>query len=103
CRSRVALTDEKQGFSRRLRESLKRAQPAGSGAAALAREFNLRYDGTPVTVQAGRRWVSGNALPWQDANGGLAMWQARPAHDGRSLTMSLTGTAGAPPFSPNSV
>jgi transcriptional regulator with XRE-family HTH domain len=70
----MALGDEKQGFSRRLRESLKRAQPAAEGPAALAREFNLRYDGTPVTVQAVRKWVGGRALPSQDKIRALALW-----------------------------
>jgi transcriptional regulator with XRE-family HTH domain len=70
----MALTDEKQGFSRRLGESLKRAQAGAGGAAALAREFNLRYDGTPVTVQAVRKWVSGKSLPSQDKIRALALW-----------------------------
>ena len=70
----MPLGDEKQGFSKRLRESLKRAQPAAEGPAALAREFNLRYDGTPVTVQAVRKWVSGRALPSQDKVRALALW-----------------------------
>src|SRR5262245_65743093 len=69
----MQLGDEKQGFSKRLRESLKRAQPAAEGPAALAREFNLRYDGTPVTVQAVRKWVSGRALPSQDKIRALAL------------------------------
>lgn len=70
----MALNDEKQGFSRRLRESLRRAEADGGGAAALAREFNLRYDGTPVTVQAVRKWVSGKSLPSQDKIRALALW-----------------------------
>ena len=70
----MALNDEKQGFSRRLRESLKRAGAEAGGAAALAREFNLRYDGTPVTVQAVRKWISGDALPSQDKMRSLALW-----------------------------
>ena len=70
----MALNDEKQGFSRRLRDSLKRAQADAGGAAALAREFNLRYEGTPVTVQAVRKWVSGKALPSQDKVRALALW-----------------------------
>jgi len=70
----MPLGDEKQGFSKRLRECLKRAQPAAEGPAALAREFNLRYDGTPVTVQAVRKWVSGQALPSQDKIRALALW-----------------------------
>ena len=70
----MALVDEKQAFSRRLRDSLKRAQPAAEGPAAIAREFNLRYEGTPVTVQAVRKWVSGRALPSQDKIRALALW-----------------------------
>lgn len=70
----MALADEKQGFSRRLRESLRRAQVGVRGAAALAREFNLRYDGTPVTAQAVRKWLSGAALPSQDKLRALALW-----------------------------
>lgn len=70
----MALGDEKQGFSRRLRDSLKRAQPGADGPAALAREFNLRYEGTPVTVQAVRKWVGGKALPSQDKIRALALW-----------------------------
>jgi len=70
----MALNDEKQGFSRRLGESLRRARAHTGGAAALAREFNLRYDGTPVTVQAVRKWVSGKSLPSQDKIRALALW-----------------------------
>jgi len=70
----MALGDEKQGFSKRLREALKRAQPTAEGPAALAREFNLRYEGTPVTLQAVRKWVSGRALPSQDKVRALALW-----------------------------
>jgi transcriptional regulator with XRE-family HTH domain len=70
----MALSDEKQGFSRRLRDSLKRVRPLAEGPAALAREFNLRYEGTPVTVQAVRKWVSGRALPSQDKVRALALW-----------------------------
>ncbi|MFL6571802.1 MAG: hypothetical protein ACJ8G4_08615 [Burkholderiales bacterium] len=40
----------------------------------MAREFNLRYEGTPVTVQAVRKWVSGRALPSQDKIRALALW-----------------------------
>jgi transcriptional regulator with XRE-family HTH domain len=70
----MALGDEKQGFSKRLREALKRVQPAAVGPAAFAREFNLRYEGTPVTVQAVRKWVGGRALPSQDKIRALALW-----------------------------
>ena len=70
----MALTDEKQSFSRRLRETLKRVHGAASGPAAIAREFNLRYEGTPVSVQAVRKWMTGSALPSQDKVRALALW-----------------------------
>jgi transcriptional regulator with XRE-family HTH domain len=70
----MALGDEKQSFSRRLREALKRAQGGAGGPAAVAREFNLRYDGTPVTVQAVHKWISGKALPSQDKLRALSLW-----------------------------
>jgi transcriptional regulator with XRE-family HTH domain len=71
--SLVALNAEKQEFGKRLREALKRTQVTG-GAAALAREFNLRYDGRPVTGQAVGKWLSGRALPSQDKIRALSAW-----------------------------
>jgi transcriptional regulator with XRE-family HTH domain len=46
----------------------------GRGAAAVAREFNLRYDGTPITAQAARKWLTGTALPSQDKMRALSLW-----------------------------
>lgn len=43
-------------------------------AAALAREFNLRYQGVPVTAQATRKWLEGRSLPSQDKVRALALW-----------------------------
>ena len=70
----MALGDEKQSFSRRLSDALKRAHRDTPGAAAIAREFNLRYGGTPVTAQAVRKWMTGKALPSQDKVRALALW-----------------------------
>jgi hypothetical protein len=70
----VALNDEKQGFSRRLRDSLKRVQVDARAVAVIAREFNLRYDGTPVSAQAVRKWIGAKALPSQDKIRALALW-----------------------------
>lgn len=70
----MALGDEKQSFSRRLREALRRAHGAVRGPAAVAREFNLRYEGTPVTAQAVHKWISGKALPSQDKLRALSIW-----------------------------
>ena len=70
----MALTDEKQEFSKRLRDSLKRSEGSERGAASIAREFNLRYEGTPVTAPAVRKWLDGKALPSQDKIRALARW-----------------------------
>ena len=70
----VTLADEKQGFSRRLRDSLRRAKADASSSTFVAREFNLRYHGSPVTAQAVRKWLSGKSLPSQDKIQALALW-----------------------------
>lgn len=70
----MTLSDEKQGFSRRLRDSLRRAGAVARGATGVAREFNLRYHGTPVTAQAVRKWLTGKSLPSQDKIRVLAHW-----------------------------
>ena len=70
----MPLTDEKQEFSKRLKDSLKRVQGSAGGAASIAREFNLRYEGTPVTAPAVRKWLEGRALPSQDKMRALARW-----------------------------
>lgn len=53
---------------------MKRVHGSAGGPAAIAREFNLRYDGTPVSVQAVRKWTTGKALPSQDKIRALALW-----------------------------
>jgi transcriptional regulator with XRE-family HTH domain len=70
----MALANEKQEFSKRLREALKRAQTPARGAAGIAREFNLRYEGSPVTAQAVGKWLGGRALPSQDKIRALSLW-----------------------------
>ena len=70
----MPVNDEKQSFSKRLKDSLKRAQIVERGAAGIARQFNLRYEGTPVTAQAVRKWLGGKSLPSQDKLRALALW-----------------------------
>lgn len=65
--------DEKAEFSQRLRESIAKAgypvRPV-----VLEREFNTRYWGRAVTVQAVRRWLRGEAIPSQEKLQVLADW-----------------------------
>ncbi len=65
---------EREQFSKRLRETLKRAGEASDSPAALARAFNRRYPGNPVSDYAARKWLLGEAIPSQDKLRVLAQW-----------------------------
>lgn len=65
--------DEKAGFAERLRELMARAGYAARPS-VLEREFNTRYWGRSVTLQAVRRWLRGEAIPSQDKLQVLADW-----------------------------
>ncbi len=58
----MTVSDEKKGVSKCLRESLRRAGASVEGPTEIAREFNLRYHGTPVTRQAVRKWLEAKSL-----------------------------------------
>ena len=70
----MTLADEKQGFSKRLKEAMRKARVDIGSPTRIAREFNLRYHGDPVTTQAVRKWLSGKSLPSQDKIRALALW-----------------------------
>jgi hypothetical protein len=70
----MVLHDEKKAFTKRLTEALKKAKLDISSPTRLAREFNLRYHGVPVTTQAFRKWLEGKALPSQDKLRVMALW-----------------------------
>lgn len=65
--------DEKAEFSQRLRKAIESAghplRPT-----TVEREFNTRYFGRAVTVQAVRRWLRGEAIPSQEKLQVLADW-----------------------------
>lgn len=65
--------DEKTEFSLRLRKAI---EDAGYQVrpTVLEREFNTRYWGRSVTVQAVRRWLRGEAIPSQEKLQVLAEW-----------------------------
>lgn len=78
--SGMTLADEKEGFSKRLREAMRRTRIDIDSPTFIAREFNLRYQGNPVSTQAVRKWLAGKALPSQDKIRALALWLDVPAH-----------------------
>jgi transcriptional regulator with XRE-family HTH domain len=69
----VTIAEEKGDFSRRLKEVMRKAR-LDAGPTRLAREFNLRHHGEPVTAQTARKWLYGGALPTQDKLRTLAQW-----------------------------
>jgi len=75
----MTLLDEKQDFSKRLKEAMRRTRVDTASPTRIAREFNLRYHGDPVTTQAVRKWLSGQSLPSQDKIRVLAGWLDVPA------------------------
>ncbi|WP_245549297.1 hypothetical protein [Noviherbaspirillum massiliense] len=40
----------------------------------LAREFNVRFTGSPISVHAARKWIVGEAMPTQEKLRTLAAW-----------------------------
>jgi hypothetical protein len=62
------------GFSERLQHALRNADYAPDSPTQLAREFNLRYAGNQVTVDAARQWLVGDAIPAQEKLRALANW-----------------------------
>jgi transcriptional regulator with XRE-family HTH domain len=71
--------EERLAFSERLRQALSNASYSPRSATELAREFNQRFKGQPVTVHAARKWLHGESIPTQDKLRALASWLDVPA------------------------
>ena len=65
--------NEKVEFAQRLTDAMTRAGYA-LRPVVLEREFNTRYWGRSVTLQAVRRWLRGEAIPSQEKLQVLADW-----------------------------
>jgi transcriptional regulator with XRE-family HTH domain len=70
---------EREGFSERLQQALRNADYSPDSPTQLAREFNIRFDGRPITVHAARKWLVGEAIPTQEKLRALAQWLGVPA------------------------
>ncbi|MEX5286863.1 MULTISPECIES: hypothetical protein [Acinetobacter] len=64
---------EKVLFSQRLKQALQDADHPISPT-YLSKQFNYRYDGTPVSIQSANNWLLGKAIPSQDKLSILAIW-----------------------------
>lgn len=65
---------EREEFSRRLAQALAGAGLDERSPTFVAKEFNRRFAGLPVTVHAARKWLLGEAIPSQDKVQALAAW-----------------------------
>ncbi|WP_338846619.1 hypothetical protein V8J88_23060 [Massilia sp. W12] len=70
---------ERESFSERLQQALKNAHYSPDSPTRLAREFNIRFEGRPITVHAARKWIVGEAIPTQEKLRTLAQWLGVPA------------------------
>jgi len=65
---------ERENFSQRLQQTLRNAHHSFDSPTELARNFNLRFSGPPITVHAARKWLVGEAIPTQEKMRTLAQW-----------------------------
>jgi transcriptional regulator with XRE-family HTH domain len=89
----MSLIIEKEAFGMRLTHLLNGSDIGTSSPTSVAREFNRRYSGKPVSAQAVRKWLIGEAIPTNDKVRTLARWlRVSPywLHYGESDKASLT-------------
>jgi hypothetical protein len=72
------ISSERESFSQRLRDALQAADHSSESPTELARDFNARFAGKPITVHAARKWLVGEAIPTQDKMRALADWLGVP-------------------------
>jgi len=71
--------NERESFSQRLQQALRNAHYSPDSPTRLAREFNIRFEGRPITVHAARKWLVGEAIPTQEKLRMIAQWLGVPA------------------------
>jgi transcriptional regulator with XRE-family HTH domain len=70
----ATIEQESESFSRRLKAALRAAHYSPDSPTQLARQFNTRYAGHPVSIHAARKWLRGEAIPTQAKMRALATW-----------------------------
>ncbi len=73
-RAEITVTRERAKFRERLAKALQFAGYPHDSPTQLAREFNFRFSGRPVTIHAARKWLVGESIPTQDKLRILAQW-----------------------------
>jgi transcriptional regulator with XRE-family HTH domain len=75
----MKASTEREDFSARLQQALRDADYSPESPTQLAREFNIRFPGRPITVHAARKWLMGEAIPTQEKLRTLAQWLGVPS------------------------
>lgn len=93
---------ERNAFSSRLQTALRNANHPSSHPTHLAREFNFRFSGSPITVHAARKWLVGESIPTQDKLRALSTWLGVTAEwlrfGGADDETAVTSPAPSPAF-----
>src|SRR3569833_1795615 len=95
----MKTSTEREDISARLQQNLRDADYSPESPTQLAREFNIRFPGRPITVHAARKWLMGEAIPTQEKLRTLAQWLGVPAEwlrFGGTETHALVGAPGMP-------
>lgn len=90
------IANERERFSLRLQQTLRNAHHSPDSPTELARDFNIRFSGRPITVHAARKWLVGEAIPTQDKMRTLAEWLHVPI-DWLRFGGDENGSVAAPP------
>ena len=75
----MKASTERKEFSERLQQALRNTDYSPDSPTQLAREFNVRFSGRPITVHAARKWLVGEAIPTQEKLRTLAAWLGVPS------------------------
>jgi transcriptional regulator with XRE-family HTH domain len=62
----MPTTNEKRAFADRLKLAMRRVPEKPDGPTELARFFNLRFEGSPVSTQTVDKWLKGRTIPKLD-------------------------------------
>lgn len=71
------MNKAKENFASRLQAAM-RARGYEAKPAVLEKQFNLHFNGEPMTLHGVRRWLRGETLPSQDKLIALAEWLRTP-------------------------
>lgn len=67
-------SNERAAFSSRLCQQLASKGFEVNKPTWLAKQFNLRFEGSPVSVQTANNWLTGAAIPSQEKLRVIAAW-----------------------------